>query len=120
MREVFGNFCHCIIATILKACFSYVDPHIWSLLLKHFQRPSKVGIADIYDGEGYRQFSEFLSSSAHISLILNTDGVALFQSSSTSIWPVWAVVNELPASVRYHPLHHVEYCSSLLCSFIGF
>ena len=58
-------------------------------LQKRFERPSQVGIA-VYDGEGYRQYLEFLSS---ISLILNTDGVALFRSSSTSIWPVWAVVN---------------------------
>ena len=30
---------------------------------------------------------------------LNTDGVALYNSSKVSIWPVWAVVNELPSSL---------------------
>lgn len=58
-------------------------------------------IHDIYDGEGYKCFSEFLSNPAHISLLINTDGVSLYRSSSVSIWPVWGVVNELPASMRY-------------------
>ena len=79
---------------------SSADPHIWSLLQKRFELPHREGIFDIYDGEGYKQFCEFLSEPAHISLILNTDGVALFRSSGTSIWPLWVIVNELPPSVR--------------------
>ena len=54
-------------------------------------------ISDIYDGDGYKCHAAFLS---HVSLLLNTDGVALFRSFSRSIWPIWAVVNELPAKVK--------------------
>jgi hypothetical protein len=46
-----------------------------------------------------------LSDPAHVSLILNTDGVALYRSSKVSIWPVWAIVNELPPSKRFLRQH---------------
>jgi hypothetical protein len=77
------------------------DPRTWSALQKRFQRKHTDGIADIYDGEGYKGFSEFLMHPAHVSLLVNTDGVALYRSSSVSVWPVWAVVNELPPTLRY-------------------
>lgn len=63
-------------------------------------RPCNHDITDIYDGEGYREFAQFLSHSSHVSLMLNTDGVALYRSSNVSIWPIWGVVNELPATLR--------------------
>ena len=58
-------------------------------------------IRDVYDGTEYRKHSAFLSKPENISLLLNTDGVAIFRSSSVSIWPVWVMVNELPRSVMY-------------------
>lgn len=36
-----------------------------------------------------------------ISLKLNTDGVAIFQSSQFGVWPLFLLVNELPPSLRY-------------------
>lgn len=48
-----------------------------------------------------KQHSSFLSEPSHVSLLLNTDGVAIFRSSSYSVWPVWIVVNELPKQLRY-------------------
>ena len=66
--------------------FNTADPHVWSLLQKRFERPSQVGIADIYDGEGYRQYLEFLSSSAHISLILNTVDHQVPQFGQFGLW----------------------------------
>ena len=38
---------------------------------------------DIYDGREYQKHAEFLSNKAHVSLTMNTDGVAIFKSSKT-------------------------------------
>lgn len=57
-------------------------------------------LADIYDGIEYKKLQPFLNHPCHVSLTLNTDGVAIYRSSKVSIWPVWFVVNELPASKR--------------------
>ena len=92
------------ISSVGRCSYSFLflpDPRTWSALQKRFQRKHTDGIADIYDGEGYKGFSEFLMHPAHVSLLVNTDGVALYRSSSVSVWPVWAVVNELPPTLRY-------------------
>lgn len=87
--------------TMYKIYFYIIDPATWSALQKRFTCTSHGGcIEDIYDGLGYRKHTSFLSHPAHISLLCNTDGVALYRSSKVSIWPVWAVINELPSSMR--------------------
>lgn len=58
-------------------------------------------ITDIYEGVGYRRHMQFLSQPAHVSLLFNTNGMAIFRSSDVSMWPVWAVVNELPPFLSY-------------------
>ena len=35
-----------------------------------------------------------------MSLLFNTDGMALFRSSKVAIWPIWTVINELPPNQR--------------------
>lgn len=57
-------------------------------------------IQDVYDGEAYLKHAEFLANPANISFTCNTDGVALFTSSSVEIWPVWLSINELPKDKR--------------------
>ena len=74
-------------------------------------------IEDVLDGklhkahfadDGYfKDTEDRKKGELHISLQINTDGVALFRSSTFSIWPVHYLVNELPPSCRYT-------CSSLL------
>ena len=96
------------------------DSYIWRRLQERFfrqQDSSDGSISDIYDGEGYKRFSSFLKHPAHVSLLLNTDGVAIYRSSSVSIWPVWGVVNELPASIRYvlYKCALLVYCSTNFC-----
>ena len=54
----------------------------------------------MYDGREYKQHQDFLSKSENVSLLLNTDGVSVFRSSTVSLWPLWLVINELPPSVR--------------------
>ena len=38
----------------------------------------------------------FLSQPANVSLLLNTDGVSLFHSSTVTLWPIRLAINELP------------------------
>ena len=61
-------------------------------------------IKDIYNGKEYRKHGPFLSkvaNPANISLLLNTDGVAMFKSSCKDIWPIYLAINELPPAMRY-------------------
>ncbi len=58
-------------------------------------------ISDFYDGQGYKNHSVFLSEPTNLSFLMNTDGVALFNSSKVSMWPIWLGINELPLSKRY-------------------
>lgn len=60
-------------------------------------------IRDIYDGKCYREFIKDLSPEDrynYITVVFNTDGAPLFESSSYSIWPIYIMLNELPFSVR--------------------
>ena len=57
-------------------------------------------IEDVCDGNEYKRHKDFLSSPANISLMLNTDGVAIFRLSITSLWPAWLAVNESPKDER--------------------
>ena len=76
------------------------------------QKQTPDAIEDIFDGHLYKKhFGEdgFLKGTSahekqtqvHMSLTINTDGVAVFRSSKFSIWPVYFVVNELPPNCRY-------------------
>jgi hypothetical protein len=61
-------------------------------------------IEDIYDGQLYKEFSSnFLSSKnkGNFSMILNTDGVPVFNYSKTSMYPVYFAINELPYQRRF-------------------
>lgn len=59
-------------------------------------------IRDVYDGAHYQKHASFLSQPANISLLINTDGIAIFQSSKGSLWPVWVMINELPKRLRLY------------------
>jgi hypothetical protein len=57
-------------------------------------------IEDIYDGKHYKQYGNILSNRNNISFIWNTDGIPLYKSSKTSMWPLYYVINELPLKMR--------------------
>ena len=54
-------------------------------------------IKDIYDGMQYQRHI-LLQDPNNISFLVNTDGVPAFKSTTTSLWPVFLSVNELPPS----------------------
>ena len=72
----------------------------------------------IHDRIEYKKFNASLGNSpASLTFPMNTDGVALFQSSSKCklLWPIWLSINELPPAEsteanftsRYKPFKNV-------------
>ena len=63
-------------------------------------KPKGFPLKDIHDGQEYKS-QQFLQQDFHLSFTLNTDGVAMFRSSSKDLWPVYLTINELPPQIRY-------------------
>ena len=59
-------------------------------------------ISDITDGEMYQTLvrSGLLSNPDNLSITWNTDGIPVFKSSKSSMWPVLCMINELPFKMR--------------------
>lgn len=61
-------------------------------------------LIDIQCGRIYKKISAMHPNSTVLSLLLNTDGVCLFDSSSKkSLWPIQLYQNYLPPSMRFVP-----------------
>ena len=61
-------------------------------------------ITDIVDGQNYRTLSQpgqFQHSSSNISVIMNCDGIPLYNSPNIKLWPVFLAIDELPSSQRF-------------------
>lgn len=71
------------------------DENFRKSLTFRFRRKKKItgNIEDIYDGKHYMKFEDILSNPNNMSFIWNTDGVPLFKSSKTSMWPLYFVIN---------------------------
>lgn len=64
-------------------------------------------VSDIYDGKLYQKLAKDgkLLNPHNISLLCNTDGVCVYESTTHTMWPILLMVNELPYNLRY-----VQYC----------
>lgn len=74
-----------------------------SLLQGRFHASATSNIQDVYSGEAYlKHMTEggFLRVPTNISLTMNTDGAQVFHSSNISLWPLYFIINELPANLR--------------------
>ncbi|KAJ7370541.1 hypothetical protein OS493_031827, partial [Desmophyllum pertusum] len=71
------------------------------------RKKRKGNIEDVFDGKLYKKHfddrgffhgtpEDCMQDELHISLQVNTDGVAIFRSSKFSLWPIYFTVNELP------------------------
>lgn len=74
----------------------YVDPHVWEALQSQRSSAASPGIRDICGGKELEPFT----SQGNLTLVMNTDGVQLFKSSTVSMWPIWIMINELPVTLR--------------------
>ena len=84
--------------------YYYSDPEFNELLK---MRHSDFSVRhEVYDGMEYKNISMhggFLckdTNGYNLSFIISIDRVPLFKSSNTSIWSIFWLINELPASVR--------------------
>lgn len=75
-----------------------LDTKVWNALKLHNAARASGVISDIHQGKKY---PEMFVSQGNITLTTNTDGVQLFKSSNVSMWPIWAIINELPPNMRY-------------------
>ena len=59
-------------------------------------------LSDVWDGAYLKltQHGRYFSSGDNLALALSTDGVPVFQSSSTSLWPVYLTILNLPPGTR--------------------
>lgn len=60
----------------------------------------KGNLTDFQDSDAFRQ--RFTTSFFLLPLMVNTDGVAPFKSSTESIWPILLIQNYLPPEIRFH------------------
>lgn len=61
-------------------------------------------LTDIIDGKYYKEYcgkGNFLEKDTNLSMLFNTDGAPLFQSSGISLWPVFLAINEIPPTERF-------------------
>ena len=60
-------------------------------------------LSDVWSGSHLQRVSckgRYFSSCDNLALVVSTDGVPLFKSSSTSLWPVYLVILNLPPGIR--------------------
>lgn len=68
------------------------------------ERGKSNNIRDIQDGDEYTKLfknGNCLYNTDNLSVLLNTDGVPIFKSSNTSVWPLFIAINEIPPKERY-------------------
>jgi len=58
-----------------------------------------VNNCDIADGTEYKKLN--INFPHSLSLTCNTDGIPVFSSSNTTLWPVYFIINELPLRLRH-------------------
>lgn len=94
----------------------FLGPGVLDMIRKSKIERSELGntsiIEDVYNGNVYKTHfdssgffhgttKEERNLQLHLSFQINTDGVAVFKSSKFGVWPVYAVINELPPDARY-------------------
>lgn len=71
--------------------------------LQREKKSNDGSIRDIWDGAALKPLvnnDRYFSSPNHLALSISTDGVPLFKSSSMSLWPVYLLILNFPASIR--------------------
>ena len=74
-----------------------------SIQEQYHQRGKSSTLWDIIDGEEYMRHCSaggVLRDQNNISVLLNSDGIPIFQSSGIGVWPVQLVINEIPPKER--------------------
>ncbi|XP_057335688.1 uncharacterized protein LOC130674388 [Microplitis mediator] len=83
------------------------EPEVQHILLERFQKVEenveKNKLRSMSDGQVYKKLSTInnpLSNKYNFSYTFNTDGCQPSKSSKISIWPIYAIINELPPKLQ--------------------
>lgn len=68
---------------------------------KHIEFNANQPISDIHDGKIFQELQKKYPDTFNLSLVVNTDGVKLFDKTSWSLWPILIYQNFLPPKMRY-------------------
>ncbi|KAL5497109.1 hypothetical protein EMCRGX_G013517 [Ephydatia muelleri] len=94
--QKYGNMIHISIAKSLQTIVS----RNWTELEAHKPHTEHDTIDDIWSGDTLRKDAD-LQTNSFLALGISTDGVALFKSSKTFLWPVYLLIQNLPPQVRF-------------------
>ena len=91
--------CHLLQISVAKPLSAIIDKN-WELLQYTSSNTDHV-IRDVWDGLSMKETNfEPSSNKRTISLIISTDGIPLFKSSTISLWPVSFAILNLPPAIR--------------------
>lgn len=101
-----SNSCKYFITSDLKVQIKEILERrgIWEAIEASKSVKATDTINDVTSGLGYKKLQkdgQFLHNNCNITLTMFTDGVPLFKSSSISLWPVYLLINEIPAKERF-------------------
>lgn len=75
----------------------------WEEIVGYQSRNNEKGIiSDISHGSILMSMNQNNPFNLKLSLILNTDGVQIFKSTTKSLWPIQFICNFLPPNLRFH------------------
>ena len=76
---------------------------MWEAIEENRSKARK-SVTDVCDGSEYRKLlmpGGFLQDTTNITCFAFIDGIPLFKSSSTSLWPVYLLINEISSHQRF-------------------
>ena len=76
---------------------------MWRSIQEQYHQRGKSSTLRDIDGEEYMRHCSaggVLHDQNNISVLLNSDGIPIFQSSGIGVWPVQLVINEIPPKER--------------------
>ena len=106
LRNVFRReFNQCMLSGLIHVMIVCVVPHTYQSIKDMkatIELQDSSTISDIFDGLLYKAVMVpcDADNTLKITLVLNTDGVAVFKSTNFSVWPLLLMINELPFRER--------------------
>lgn len=80
-----------------------ISQHVNQIVKYSEECKNSENLIDIQCGAIYKKISAMYPNSTVLSLLLNTDGVKVFNSSTKQLWPIQLYLNFLPPSMRLAP-----------------
>lgn len=78
-----------------------IDAHLENILAYNTSVLASIDITDLHNAKIYKNAQKAYPSSVILPLIVNTDGIKVFKSSSKSLWLIQMYQGYLPPSIRF-------------------